>query len=220
MSPATASGPEKTEEGSPALYRALRCARMAKDGRGAPVLMVYPSGGMGEDAGRDAGSPGGDTQRVTIAEAARILGVKEPAIRKRMQRGTLEHDKGEDGRTYVYLEAGISGGMDTGGPASYPGQDERIGELKDQIDYLRDQRAEEREARRRADTIIAQITQANATLAARIPELEAPTEPRESPEALARSLLVLYPHRSSRSQPRSARSGVGGSAPKTRSTSS
>ncbi|MBA2712474.1 MAG: type II toxin-antitoxin system VapC family toxin [Rubrobacteraceae bacterium] len=32
------------------------------------------------------------------------------------------------------------------------------------------------EARRRADTIIAQLTQANASLAARVPELEAPRE--------------------------------------------
>jgi len=46
--------------------------------------------------------------------------------------------------------------------------------MQDQIDYLRDQLAEEREARRRADTIIAQLTQANATLAGRVPELEAP----------------------------------------------
>jgi predicted ArsR family transcriptional regulator len=141
--------------------------------------MVYPSGGMGEDTGRDTGSPTRDTQRVTIAEAAKILGVKEPAIRKRIQRGTLEHDKGEDGRTYVYLDAGLDAGI----PEPQTDQRDRIEELKDQIGYLRDQLAEEREARRRADTIIAQLTQANATLAARIPELEAPTEPRESPES-------------------------------------
>jgi hypothetical protein len=140
--------------------------------------MVYPSGGMGEDTGRDTGSPTRDTQRVTIAEAAKILGVKEPAIRKRIQRGTLDHDKGEDGRTYVYLDAGLDAGM----PEPQTDQRDRIEELKDQIGYLRDQLTEEREARRRADTIIAQLTQANATLAARIPELEAPTEPREPSE--------------------------------------
>ncbi len=39
---------------------------------------------------------------------------------------------------------------------------------------------EERASRRRADTIIARLTQANADLAARVPELEAP---REAPEA-------------------------------------
>ncbi len=138
---------------------------------------------MEGDAGTDTGSPHGDTQRVTIAEAARLLGVKEPAIRKRIQRGTLEHDKGEDGRTYVYLDAGIPGGMDTGIPEPATGREERIEELKDQIAYLRDQLSEEREARRRADTIIAQLSQANATLAARIPELEAPTVPREPPDS-------------------------------------
>ena len=31
--------------------------------------------------------------RVTVAEAAVRLGVKEQAIRKRIQRGTLTHDK-------------------------------------------------------------------------------------------------------------------------------
>jgi hypothetical protein len=167
---------------TPALFRALKRARMDQDRPAAPVLIVYPSGGMAEDAGRDAGSPHGDTQRVTISEAARIFGVMELSIRKFMQRGTLDHDKGEDGRTYVYLDAGILGGMDAGIPGPPRGQKEHIEELKDQIGYLREQLAEEREARRRADTIIAQLTQANATLAALIPELEAPTEPQESPE--------------------------------------
>jgi hypothetical protein len=47
---------------------------------------------------------------------------------------------------------------------------------------MREQLAEEREARRRADTIIAQLTQANATLARRVPEIE-PPEPPETPGA-------------------------------------
>ena len=37
--------------------------------------------------------------RVTVAEAAIRLGVKEQAIRKRIQRGTLAHDKGTDAYT-------------------------------------------------------------------------------------------------------------------------
>jgi hypothetical protein len=36
--------------------------------------------------------------RVTVAEATAKLGVKEQAIRKRIQRSTLTHDKDEDGR--------------------------------------------------------------------------------------------------------------------------
>ena len=43
--------------------------------------------------------------RVTVQEAARRLGIKDDAIRKRIQRGTLKHDKDADGRVYVYLDA-------------------------------------------------------------------------------------------------------------------
>ena len=43
--------------------------------------------------------------RVTVAEAALRLGVKEQAIRKKIQRGTLTYDKDEDLRVYVYLVA-------------------------------------------------------------------------------------------------------------------
>ncbi len=39
--------------------------------------------------------------RVTIQEAARRLGVKEDAIRKRIQRGSLRHEKAEEGRVFV-----------------------------------------------------------------------------------------------------------------------
>jgi DNA-directed RNA polymerase specialized sigma24 family protein len=38
------------------------------------------------------------TDRVTVAEAAARLGVKEQAIRKRIQRGTLLYDKDDNGR--------------------------------------------------------------------------------------------------------------------------
>ena len=44
--------------------------------------------------------------RVTVAEVARRLSVKEQAIRKRISRGTLQHDKDEDGRVYVYIASG------------------------------------------------------------------------------------------------------------------
>jgi hypothetical protein len=49
-----------------------------------------------------------------------------------------------------------------------------VEDLREQIRYLRSILSEEREARKRADTIIAQLTQANAALTQRIPELEAP----------------------------------------------
>ena len=42
--------------------------------------------------------------RLTVVEAAARLGVKEQAIRKRIQRGTIAHDKDADRRVHVYLD--------------------------------------------------------------------------------------------------------------------
>lgn len=128
-----------------------------------------------------AGTAGqaGSRDRVTIQEAARRLGVKEAAIRKRIQRGTLEHEPAfgnEDGRTYVYLYTGMDEGMDAGRTDS----EARVEDLHDQISYLREQLAEERESRRRADHIIAALTE-------RIPELEAPPASAQEAESVARS---------------------------------
>jgi hypothetical protein len=54
---------------------------------------------MSECAGRDNG-----TLRVTIREAANRLGVTEAALRKRIQRGSLDKELGSDGKAYVYLD--------------------------------------------------------------------------------------------------------------------
>ena len=110
--------------------------------------------------------------RVTVAEAAARLGVKEQAIRKRIQRGTLAHDKDEDGRVYVYLDpqdGATSTSIDTG-------MDKLLQSLQDQIAYLRQEAEDWKEEASRKDTIIMSLTQ-------RIPELEAPTKPREASNA-------------------------------------
>jgi hypothetical protein len=104
--------------------------------------------------------------RVTVAEAAARLGVKEQAIRKRIQRGTLAHDKDDDGRVYVYLDR--DGATDTG---SDTGMDTLVQHLQDQIAYLRQEAEDWKEEARRKDTIIMSLTQ-------RLPELQAPTKPR------------------------------------------
>jgi len=60
-------------------------------------------------------------------------------------------------------------------------------ELRDRVRYLERQVEEEREARRRADTILEQLSRANEEQARTIRAIEAPdsggTEPRESPES-------------------------------------
>jgi hypothetical protein len=120
--------------------------------------------------------------RFTVAEAGRRLGVKEQAVRKRIQRGTLVHDKDEDGRVYVYLDPrdqadGTGNGNDTDKEI-----DTLVQSLQDQIEYLRAelQRRGETHAEeaRRKDTIIAQLAQ-------RIPQLPQASSPesRGDPEA-------------------------------------
>jgi hypothetical protein len=112
--------------------------------------------------------------RITVQGAARRLGVKEDAIRKRIQRGTLEYEKDPDGRVYVYLDEtedeqeadAYRSTQDTSYDALVAAKDETIQLLGEQLE-------EERESRRRADTLIAQLMQTNAALASRVPELEA-----------------------------------------------
>jgi hypothetical protein len=128
---------------------------------------------MGEARLRGDESPA--NQRLTVPEAAAELGITEAAVRGRIKRGTLRSYR-ESGKVYVLLE-GDASTTNRDAPTDAPTDESEL------IAVLREQLAEEREARRRADTIIAQLTQANATLAARIPELEAPTVPREPPES-------------------------------------
>ncbi len=139
-------------------------------------------------------------RRVTVAEAAVLLGLSEDAVRSRLKRGTLRKVKGPDGTVFVVLGRGeppdrptANGGRPaTDQPTGQTDQalmQEHLDSLREQVDYLREQLDREREARteerRRQDTIIAQLTQANAVLARRVPELEAPQEPRDAPQTAA-----------------------------------
>ncbi len=133
-------------------------------------------------------------RRVTVAEAARILGLTVEAVRGRIKRGKLDSVK-EEGTVYVLLrEAEAS---DRPRPASdqarpvndrLDDQAQLVEALREQVTYMREQLAEEREARRRADAILAQLSQANSEQARTIRAIEAPgnpaslgSEPRESP---------------------------------------
>jgi hypothetical protein len=112
-----------------------------------------------------------------VNSAAEELGVSTDAVRKRISRRTLRSDR-KDGAVRVWLD---HGGTEAGREAQVDGG-ALVEVLREQAEYLREQLAEEREARRRADTIIAQLTQANAALVARVPELEAPQEQPGAPE--------------------------------------
>ena len=124
------------------------------------------------------------TRRVTMREAADLLGVSKEAIRKRVVRGTLRSELGEDGRRYVYLEAGRDLAA-----ADVPTHEddiherdvlmaEMVGELHDELHYLREQLNQELE-RRSAEAksfqlTIRALTSANASLTERLRVLEPP----------------------------------------------
>jgi excisionase family DNA binding protein len=111
--------------------------------------------------------------KLTVAQAADRLGVTQDAVRKRIARGTIRHEKDYEGHIFVYLDTfeGESktdqdNGQDVGSKTvSDASQDKYTRSLEDQVDFLR------RELERK-DTIIMSLTQ-------RIPELEASPEPRE-----------------------------------------
>jgi|SRR5215216_7992370 len=118
-----------------------------------------------------------DLDRMTVSEAAQLLGVQEQAIRKRIQRNTIPHEKDETGRVYVYLNPidtveaeGTSTQTNTESQVTVEdlmdAKDETIAELRTQLEYLRYEGE-------RKDAIIMSLTQ-------RIPQLEAAPEPRES----------------------------------------
>jgi hypothetical protein len=114
---------------------------------------------------------GSSQRRATIQEAARIMGVSEGAVRKRVKRGTIAHDKGEGGRVYVYLDAGVDEGVDG---VSYPERDALISELRSHNATLQKQLEQANERDRENRRIIAALTQ-------RIPAIEAPQEATETP---------------------------------------
>lgn len=126
--------------------------------------------------------------RVTVDEAARLLGTSANALRKRIERGTIESEK-VDGVRYVLLSdrdmpqdaVGTPGGMPYDSAAvthdSAAGMSAFVESLEDQVDYLRRQLEVWQEEARRKDHIIAALTE-------RIPELEpareTSPEPRDS----------------------------------------
>ncbi len=142
---------------------------------------------------------------VTVPEAAELLGISPEAVRARLNRGTLQREKGDDGTTYVRLDDDRTRtDDDRTGDRTQPDGD-RTGarrfqdhalveelvedlaeELRQQVEFLKAELAarneelrrreeEHREESRRKDHIIMSLTQ-------RVPELEPAPEPPESPE--------------------------------------
>jgi hypothetical protein len=126
-------------------------------------------------------------RRVSVAEAAVLLGLSEEAVRSRLKRGTLRKEKAPDGTVLVVLGRGGSADRPTNGtdrptsrtktdqPTDQSDQSEMVKVLHEQVSFLRHQLEQEREANRENRRIIAGLVQ-------RVPELEATPELREAPD--------------------------------------
>jgi DNA-binding transcriptional MerR regulator len=115
-------------------------------------------------------------ERRTIAEAAKKLEVTQEAIRARIRRGTIEHDKDESGKTYVYLTEVEAHNQQEDNSVVNGVVNDYITSLKSEIESLKADREVWQEEAKRKDTIIMALTN-------RIPELEAPSDmPPEATE--------------------------------------
>jgi hypothetical protein len=150
-----------------------------------------------------AGNTVGNTEgrrRLDLKAAAAELGVTSEAIRRRAKRGTLPSEKGEDGLLYVWVpdvsdgvhdvsangahgvsDGGVHGGVHAGSHDKEQGA--RLPEIllerfEDENSFLRQELDRLHRELERKDAIL-------MTLAQRIPELEAATEPRESPQTVS-----------------------------------
>jgi hypothetical protein len=115
------------------------------------------------------------SNRVSVYEAAEHLGITVDAIRKRVSRGTIPHERGEDGRVWVILDTdqdATSKLRDTGQPPSdttalISAKDETIATLREQLEAERQAHAEARRL------LMAALD--------KIPAIEPPSEAAEEP---------------------------------------
>ena len=127
-----------------------------------------------------------ESLRLTVDEAAKLVGTLANALRKRIERGTIRSEK-VDGVRYVLLSDGDmpQHADDACGSISHdsaaPSQDSATGmsafveSLEDQVSYLREQLDKEREANRENRRLLAAALE-------RIPKIEPPEKLPQSRE--------------------------------------
>ena len=124
-------------------------------------------------------------RRLTVHQAAKVLGITPEAVRSRIQRGTLAKEKGDDGTVYVRLnddQLRTNADKQTD-QSTYIGdqtddQSQLVEHMASEIEHLREMLALRDEEIRRRDHLLAAALE-------RIPAIESPdtpSEPRESSE--------------------------------------
>jgi hypothetical protein len=131
---------------------------------------------------------------VDLREAAELLDTSTEAVRKRAARGSLRSDR-QNGRVLVWVDEGRT----EGGREAQVDREALLESKDETISILREQLRLRAEEIQRRDVIISKLTQANAALAARVPELEAAESHEEAAEA-----AETVEHEPEREKPHSA----------------
>jgi hypothetical protein len=117
---------------------------------------------------------------VSVQEAAERLGTTVDAIRKRVQRDTIAHEKDTDGRVWILLDADRTrhdNDQDKAGHRQDGEPDPLISAKDETIATLKEQLGAERQAHAEARRLLAAALE-------RIPAIEAPQEPSEVAETV------------------------------------
>jgi hypothetical protein len=132
---------------------------------------------MGEDRQDATGPP--STERVSVPQAADHLGTTVDAIRKRVQRETIPHERDRDGRVWILLDTGRPR-QDSDQDTVQPQSDSAalISEMRAHNATLQAQLEAERQAHAEARRLLM------AALERIPPQLEAPQEARESTQTV------------------------------------
>src|SRR5215213_6129804 len=138
-------------------------------------------GDVGED---NTGPP--SRRRVSVDEAARALGLTVDAVRKRVQRGTITHEKDRAGRVRIILDSPDNASTLQDESPDTTGQTDALIAAKDEtIEALR---GRVRRLEREVDTRNEEIRRRDHLLAAALeripPQLEAPQEASEDAETV------------------------------------
>ncbi len=157
------------------VVRRIRSTDSFREGLRCLPVRVVEGGHTGGRAG---------SRRVDLATAAAMLGISSDAVRKRAKRGTLAHERGPDGKLYVWVDTGESDGYPVG--ESEPGRgretngdtnrlaDALLDELRDRVRFLERQLDAERQAHAETRRIAAMLAQH--------PALKPSPEPRDESE--------------------------------------
>ena len=109
------------------------------------------------------------TIRVSVEEAATLLGIEKGSVKKRIQRGKIRSEKDANGTTWVYVDRSETV-RDESEARSEANRDELVAELRRTNELLREVITIRDEEIRRRDTIIMNMTEAMKALNPPAPE--------------------------------------------------